>query len=322
MNIIVTGSAGFIGAALVIELLKSDHKILGIDNHNDYYDINLKNNRVDLFNDNPNYFHNIVDLVDEGEINKLFSSFNPDIVINLAAQAGVGYSKINPRAYLDSNISGFFNILEASRKYKVKHLIYASSSSVYGSNSKLPFSENDRVDNPVSFYAASKRSNELLAHVYTHLHELPTTGLRFFTVYGPWGRPDMALFKFTHAILNAEPIDIYNHGNHMRDFTYIDDIVSGILAIVRKLDYSSKKDLFNIYNIGNSKPIHLMEFIETLEQIIGIKAKKNFLPLQTGDVLDTYADTQLLKERFGYNPKVEIKQGLKNFYEWYKEYYV
>ena len=326
MSILITGSAGFIGSELCLRLLKRGKKIIGIDNHNNYYDPELKRNRLKRYLDHINYTHLRIDLSDKVAIENAFDQYKPDQIINLAAQAGVRYS-------INSNIVGFTHILEGCRKHKVKHLIYASSSSVYGANTKMPFSEHDNVNHPLSLYAASKKSNELMAHTYSYLYNLPTTGLRFFTVYGPWGRPDMALFKFTKSILDDKPIDVFNHGKHSRDFTYIDDIVEGIIKTIdnpatinfnwdsNKPDNASSKAPWRIYNIGNNKPVKLMDYIDALEKAIGKKAKINFLPLQAGDVPDTFASINNLKKDFNYNPSTSVDQGVSNFVKWYKNYY-
>ena len=334
MNILITGSAGFIGSELCLRLLKLGKKIVGIDNHNDYYDPNLKENRLKRYLDNPNYTHLRIDLSDKKEIENIFEKYKPHQVINLAAQAGVRYSIENPLAYVNTNIVGFTHILEGCRQHKVKHLVYASSSSVYGANTKMPFSEHDSVNHPLSLYAASKKSNELMAHAYSNLYQLPTTGLRFFTVYGPWGRPDMALFKFTKAILEEKSIEVFNHGKHTRDFTYIDDIIEGIIKTLdnpargnnnwnsNEPDPATSKAPWCIYNIGNNKPVKLMDYIDALEKTIGKKAKINFLPLQPGDVPDTSASVDNLKEKFHYNTTTSVKDGVSNFVKWYKEYYL
>lgn len=333
MKIIVTGSAGFIGSTLVKELLKRGDKVCGIDNHNDYYDVRLKLDRLKTFEDHDSYIHNLLDLSDKDGINKCFKEFKPNMVVNLAAQAGVRYSLENPLSYIESNIVGFTNILEACRHYSVEHLVYASSSSVYGANLKMPFSTHDNVDHPLSLYAATKKSNELMAHTYSNLFNIPTTGLRFFTVYGPWGRPDMALFNFTKSIVDGKPINVFNNGNHKRDFTYVDDIVRGIICVLdrpascnadwsgQKPDPGSSFSPWKIYNIGNNNPVNLMDYISAIEEALGIKAKKNFLPLQPGDVPDTYADVSDLVKDFGYKPSTTLKQGVYKFIEWYKEYY-
>ena len=333
MSILITGSAGFIGSELCLRLLKLEKKIIGIDNHNNYYDPEIKENRLRRYLDNANYTHLRIDLSDKKAIENIFDQYKPHQVVNLAAQAGVRYSIENPLAYINSNIVGFTHILEGCRHHKVKHLIYASSSSVYGANTKMPFSEHDSVNHPLSLYAASKKSNELMAHTYSHLYHLPTTGLRFFTVYGPWGRPDMALFKFTKAILEEKSIDVFNHGKHTRDFTYINDIVDGIIKTIdnpatsnvnwnsNQPDPATSKAPWRIYNIGNNKPVKLMDYIDALEKTIGKKAKINFLPLQSGDVPDTCASIDNLKEKFNYNPSTSIKDGISNFVKWYRNYY-
>ena len=333
MKIIVTGSAGFIGSTLIKELLKRGDEVCGIDNHNDYYDVELKLNRLKDFKNNGRYTHNKLDLSDKDGINECFNKFNPNRVVNLAAQAGVRYSLENPLAYIDSNIVGFTNILEACRHCSVDHLVYASSSSVYGANLKMPFSTNDNVDHPLSLYAATKKSNELMAHTYSSLFNIPTTGLRFFTVYGPWGRPDMALFHFTKSIIDGKPIKVFNNGNHRRDFTYVDDIVKGIICVLDKPascnndwngenpDPGSSFSPWKIYNIGNNNPVNLMDYISAIEEVLDIKAKKEFLPLQPGDVPDTYADVSDLENDFGYKPSTPLKEGVYKFIEWYKDYY-
>jgi len=333
-KIIVTGSAGFIGFSLCINLLDSGNKVIGVDNHNDYYDPRIKESRFKILAKYPNYQHYQIDLSDQKSLEKVFSDHKPEKVVNLAAQAGVRYSIENPLAYISSNIVGFTHILENCRNYKVEHLVYASSSSVYGANTKMPFSEHDSANHPLSLYAASKKSNELMAHSYSYLYELPTTGLRFFTVYGPWGRPDMALFKFTKAILEEKTIDVFNYGKNTRDFTYIDDIVSGIIKTLdnpatSNIDWNSKlpdpsssKAPWRIYNIGNSKPVELMEYINALEKSLKKKAKVNFLPLQMGDVPDTHADIYNLKNRFNYNPLTSVYEGVSKFVDWYKSYYL
>jgi UDP-glucuronate 4-epimerase len=331
--IVVTGSAGFIGSSLCIKLLERGDKLIGIDNHNNYYDPKIKEARLERLLKYPNYYHYRIDISEKKKLDDIFKVHKPLSVVNLAAQAGVRYSMENPLAYINSNVVGFAQILENCRDHDVRHLVYASTSSVYGANTKIPFSENDSANHPLSLYAATKKSNELMAHTYSYLYKLPTTGLRFFTVYGPWGRPDMALFKFTKAILEEKPIEVYNHGNHTRDFTYIDDIVRGI---IKTLDTPSKPNSkwnanqpdpatslapWSIYNIGNNKPIKLMDYIEILEKTLNKKAKINFLPLQPGDVPDTYASTNLLKKKFNYNPSTSVIEGVTNFVNWYKRYY-
>ena len=333
MKVLVTGSAGFIGSSLSMLLLERGDKVVGVDNHNDYYDPSIKEARVNRFIAHPNYTHIRMDIRDWDIVDSLFKKNQFDSVVNLAAQAGVRYSIDNPSAYIDSNIVGFANILEACRHTKVKHLVYASSSSVYGSNSKTPFSVHDNVDHPVSLYAATKKANELMAHSYSHLYNLPTTGLRFFTVYGPWDRPDMALQKFTKSILSGKKIQVFNFGKHRRDFTYIDDIVKGVIHVLdepAKANASWNSSLpdpatsnapWRIYNIGNNLPIELMDYIEAIENALKIKANKELLPLQPGDVIDTYADVTDLVKDFKYKPSVKINQGVAKFIEWYKEYY-
>ena len=333
MKLVITGSAGFIGSALALKLLKNKHKILGIDNHNNYYDPKLKEDRYKRLIKFKNYSHYRVDLGERKKIDMIFKKFKPDCVVNLAAQAGVRYSIENPMVYIGSNIVGFVNLLEASKKYKIKHFVYASSSSVYGSNTSMPFSIHDNVDHPISLYAATKKSNELISHAYSHLFNLPTTGLRFFTVYGPWGRPDMALFKFTKSILKGKKIEIYNYGKHQRDFTYIDDIVEGVIKVIkskakRDLKWNSKKPdpgtsiaPWRLYNIGSNNPVNLMDYITFLEKALGKKAKKKYLKLQPGDVEKTYADVSDLVKDFKYRPKTSVKNGVQKFVEWYLDYY-
>ena len=331
--IIVTGSAGFIGFSVCNKLLGRGDVVIGIDNHNDYYDPKIKEARVKILKKHSNYKHYKVDISDQSSLEIIFKKYKPNKVINLAAQAGVRYSMENPIVYVKSNILGFANILENCRYYKIEHLVYASTSSVYGANTKMPFSEQDSANHPLSVYAASKKSNELMAHTYSHLYKLPTTGLRFFTVYGPWGRPDMALFKFTKAILEEKPIDVFNHGNHTRDFTYIDDIVEGVIRTSdtpsdinsnwdsNNPDPSSSSAPWKIYNIGNNRPIKLMDYIDALEKALSKKAKINFLPLQPGDVPDTYADVTSLKNKFNYKPSTSVVKGVSKFIEWYKAYF-
>ena len=320
--VLVTGAAGFIGFHLSQALLKKNYMVIGYDNINDYYDVNLKYARLDVLKkfDNFKFIH--ADLADTDAVNKVFEEYHPQIVVNLAAQAGVRYSIENPRAYIDSNIIGFFNILEACRHNPVEHLLYASSSSVYGNQEKTPFSVDDQVDRPISLYAATKKSDELLAFSYAHLYKIPATGLRFFTVYGPYGRPDMAYFGFTNKIFADEPIKIFNNGDMLRDFTYIDDIVTGILNILPcPPEADANGDMYKIYNIGNNKPEKLMTFIETLEDVIGMKAKKEYLPMQAGDVYQTYADVSELEKNFGFKPQTTIREGLTNFINWYRDFY-
>lgn len=333
MKILVTGTAGFIGNHLALRLLERGDEVIGIDNMNDYYDVSLKVDRLARVEDHPGFTDVRIDIADREGMEAVFKKYQPQKVVNLAAQAGVRYSLQNPHAYIDSNIVGFINILEGCRHNQVEHLVYASSSSVYGANESMPFSVHDNVDHPLSLYAASKKANELMAHTYSNLYQLPTTGLRFFTVYGPWGRPDMALFLFTKAILAGEKIDVFNYGKHRRDFTYIDDIVEGV---IRTLDHNAQpnqdwnganpdpgtsKAPWRVYNIGNQNPVELMAYIETLERFLGKTAKKNLLPLQPGDVPDTYADVEALVSDVGYKPNTTIEQGIERFVTWYKDYY-
>jgi UDP-glucuronate 4-epimerase len=333
MTILVTGSAGFIGSAVSLSLLEMGYEVIGIDNHNSYYDPIIKESRLARKLVYPNYKHYRVDLIDQKGINKIFKDHKPQKVINLAAQAGVRYSIENPLAYIHSNIVGFAHILENCRYYDVKHLVYASTSSVYGANTKMPFSEQDSTNHPLSVYAASKKSNELMAHTYSYLYKLPTTGLRFFTVYGPWGRPDMALFKFTKNILEGKSIDVFNAGKHTRDFTYIDDVVEGIIKLLDKPatsncnwnnyepDSSTSIAPWRIYNIGNNKPVKLMDYIYALEKSLNKKAIINFLPLQLGDVIDTCASVDNLNKQFNYKPSTNVTEGISKFVKWYKDYY-
>ena len=332
-KIIVTGSAGFIGFSLCLKLLERGDIIMGIDNHNDYYDPKIKEARIKRLENYLNYKHFRQDISDQKDLEETFANHKPQKVVNLAAQAGVRYSMKNPLAYINSNIVGFAHILENCRLHKIKHLVYASTSSVYGANTKMPFSEHHSANHPLSVYAASKKSNELMAHTYSYLYQLPTTGLRFFTVYGPWGRPDMALFKFTKAILEEKPIDVFNYGKHTRDFTYIDDIVEGIIKTldnpaISNVDWNSdqpdpstSKAPWRIYNIGNNKSVQLMDYIDALEKTLGKKAKINFLSLQPGDVPDTYANTDNLNEKFNYKPSTSVADGVSSFVTWYKDYY-
>ncbi len=333
MKVLITGTAGFIGSNLSHKLIARGDEVIGVDNLNDYYDVNLKLARLDRLKKLSGFTEVKCNLEDRDLINKAFEEYKPDRVVNLAAQAGVRYSLENPHAYIDSNIVGFTNILEACRHNEVEHLVYASSSSVYGANTNMPFSIHSNVDHPVSLYAASKKANELMAHTYSHLFQLPTTGLRFFTVYGPWGRPDMALFMFTKNILEGKPINVFNNGNHRRDFTYIDDIVEGVIRTLDNVaspnndwtgdqpDPGTSNAPFRLYNIGNNNPVNLMDYIETLENALGRKAEKNMLPLQPGDVPDTYADVQDLVRDVGYKPQTTIQEGIGNFVEWYRDYY-
>jgi len=333
MKILVTGAAGFIGSALSIRLLDRGDEVIGIDNLNDYYDPKLKKARMARHLDNPNFTHVDINLEDREGIKQLFEKEKPQGVVNLAAQAGVSYSIENPLAYVDTNLVGFAHILEGCRHNNVEHLVYASSSSVYGSNTSMPFSIHDNVDHPLSLYAATKKANELMAHTYSNLYNLPTTGLRFFTVYGPWGRPDMALFKFTKAMLGGESIPVFNYGKHRRDFTYIDDIVEGVIRVLDKPatsnpnwdganpDSGSSQAPWRVYNIGNNSPVELMDYIGALEEALGIEADKELLPLQDGDVPDTYANVEDLVKEFNYKPDMSVKQGVANFVEWYKDFY-
>ena len=333
MKVLVTGAAGFIGSTLSMRLLGRGDQVIGIDNHNDYYDPALKEARLNRFIENPNYTHIRMDLADRKGMAALFEEHKPQGVVNLAAQAGVRYSLENPLSYIDSNLVGFGHILEGCRHNAVEHLVYASSSSVYGANTEMPFSVHHNVDHPLSLYAATKKANELMAHTYSHLYGLPTTGLRFFTVYGPWDRPDMALQKFAQAITKGETIKVFNHGNHRRDFTYIDDIVEGVIHILDRPappnpDWSSEKPdsatssaPWRVYNIGNNNPVNLMDYISALEEALGKEAKKEFLPIQPGDVPDTYADVTDLVKEFDYKPNTSVKDGIANFAKWFSEYY-
>ena len=335
MTTIVTGAAGFIGFHLCKRLIEEGKKVIGIDNINNYYDVNLKNKRLqilkDCSKDSFDFFKE--DIEDKDKIIDLFREYNPDKVVNLAAQAGVRYSIENPDIYIQSNLVGFLNIIECCRNFNVKHFIYASSSSVYGGNVKMPFSEAHSVDHPVSLYAATKKANELIAHSYSHLYNLPSTGLRFFTVYGPWGRPDMALFLFTKAIIEGSPIDVFNKGDMIRDFTYIDDIIESLFRVINnpptidpsfnKLEPNPSKSWapHRVFNIGNSEPITLMQFIEAIENSLGKKAKKNFLPMQPGDVQATSADTELLEKFIDFKPNTSVEVGIQKFVEWYRDFY-
>lgn len=332
-SVLITGAAGFIGFHLSRKLCSLHYKVTGIDNLNDYYDVNLKKSRLEILKQIPQFSFQSLDLSDKQGMNKLFADHSFDYVVNLAAQAGVRYSIVNPYAYLESNLHGFLNILEACRHNKIKHLVYASSSSVYGANKKMPFSVHDNVDHPISLYATSKKSNELMAHTYSALYNLPTTGLRFFTVYGPYGRPDMALFIFTKAILEGKSIDVYNYGNMKRDFTYVDDIVEGIVRLTPKPaqpnpawngltpDPSSSFAPYRLYNIGNNSPVELSHFIDVLEKKIGKKANRNLLPIQDGDVPETYADVEDLMKDVDFKPATSIEEGVGKFVDWYLKYY-
>ena len=330
---LVTGAAGFIGFHTSQRLLKQGARVIGLDNLNTYYEVKLKEDRLRQLTENSNFSFVSADLSDRDAVTSVFADQQLDFIIHLAAQAGVRYSLENPHAYIDSNLVGFTNILEGCRHHKVKHLVYASSSSVYGANTKMPFSIHHNVDHPVSLYAATKKANELMAHTYSHLFNLPTTGLRFFTVYGPWGRPDMALFIFTRAILEGTPIDVYNHGKMRRDFTYVDDRVEGILRVTENIpsgnaawqgdqpDPGTSRAPYRIYNIGNNEPVELLRFIEIIEECIGRKAEKRMLPIQPGDVPATYADVDDLMADVGFAPRTPIEQGIANFVAWYREYY-
>jgi UDP-glucuronate 4-epimerase len=332
-TILVTGAAGFIGFHLCQSLLARGDEIVGIDNLNDYYEVSLKKDRLAQLESQPGFRFYKLDLVDQAGIEQLFGQYRFDVVVNLAAQAGVRYSLTHPRAYINSNLVGFTNILESCRYSDVKHLVFASSSSVYGANTKMPFSVHDNVDHPVSLYAATKKANELMAHTYSHLYGIPTTGLRFFSVYGPWGRPDMALFLFTKAILAGQPIPVFNHGKMRRDFTYIDDIVEGVVRVIDKIpepnpnwsgdspDPGTSKAPYKLYNIGNNQPIELMYFIEVLESCLGKKAEKNMLPIQPGDVPINYADVDDLVRDVGFRPNTPIEVGIERFVTWYRSYY-
>jgi UDP-glucuronate 4-epimerase len=333
MKVLITGTAGFIGSALALRLLARGDEVIGVDNLNDYYDVNLKKARLARTLPHTKFTDVRASLEDRTAIEETFAKYKPERVVNLAAQAGVRYSITNPHAYVDSNLVGFLNILEGCRHHNVEHLVYASSSSVYGANTKMPFSVHDNVDHPVSLYAASKKANELMAHTYSHLYKIPTTGLRFFTVYGPWGRPDMALFMFTKSILAGKPIDVFNYGNHRRDFTFIDDIVEGVVRVLDKVpepnpqwtgdapDSATSYAPYKLYNIGNNQPVELLRFIEILEDCLGKKAQKNLLPLQNGDVPATYADVDDLMRDVGFKPATPIEKGIAQFVTWYKEYY-
>jgi len=333
-QVLVTGAAGFIGFHLCKRLLENNRQVIGLDNLNDYYDVGLKKDRLaQIYNDDRFTFYQI-DLADISELEKLFESHDIHTVVNLAAQAGVRYSLTNPNAYVQSNLVGFVNLLECARKKQIQHMVFASSSSVYGANTRMPFSVHDNVDHPISLYAATKKSNELIAHSYCHIYNLPCTGLRFFTVYGPWGRPDMALFLFTRAIYAGEPINIFNHGKMKRDFTYVDDIVEGVVRVIDKMPEPNKSWCgdqpdpgtsyvpYRIYNIGNNSPIELMHFIEVLESAIGKKAQKNYMEMQAGDVPATYANIDDLFDAVGFQPETDIKTGIERFVAWYQEYYM
>ena len=333
MKILLTGSAGFIGMATALRLLARGDEVVGLDNLNDYYDVTLKESRLSRLTPHAGFKFVKLDVADRPGMESLFAAEKFDRVIHLAAQAGVRYSLQNPHAYIESNILGFTNVLEGCRHHKVQHLVYASSSSVYGGNTKMPFSEHDSVDHPVSLYAATKKANELMAHTYSHLYRLPTTGLRFFTVYGPWGRPDMALFLFTKAILENKPIDVFNHGNMRRDFTYVDDIVEGVIRVLDRTavsnpafnaatsDPATSNAPYRVFNIGNNKPVPLLDFIGCIENALGKKAEKRLLPMQDGDVPATYANTDALNEWVGFMPDTNVQEGVNSFVAWYRAYY-
>ncbi|WP_026380427.1 NAD-dependent epimerase [Afifella pfennigii] len=333
MKVLVTGAAGFIGFHTARKLLARGDVVIGLDNLNDYYDVALKEARLRQIEGHENFHFVRASLEDAEAIGELFLTHKPERVINLAAQAGVRYSLENPHAYIDANIVGFINILEGCRHHAVEHLVYASSSSVYGANTLMPFSVHQNVDHPLSLYAATKKSNELMAHTYAHLYGLPVTGLRFFTVYGPWGRPDMSLFLFTRKILAGEPIDVFNNGHHSRDFTYVDDIVEGVVRTLDRVaqpnpnwssdapDPATSNAPYRLYNIGNNNPVELMYFISCIEKAAGREAEKNFLPLQPGDVPKTYADVEALTEAVGFRPRTPIEQGIQNFVKWYRDFY-
>jgi UDP-glucuronate 4-epimerase len=333
MKVLITGSAGFIGSALCLRLLARGDEVVGIDCLNDYYDVALKQARLERLLPHPGFTDLRLNIEERDAVAEAFARHRPERVVNLAAQAGVRYSIENPLAYVDTNLVGFANVLEGCRHQGVEHLVYASSSSVYGANTNMPFSVHHNVDHPLSLYAASKKANELMAHTYSHLYRIPTTGLRFFTVYGPWGRPDMALFKFTRAILAGEPIDVFNYGQHRRDFTYIDDIVEGVIRVLDRIpqpnpawsgdhpDAATSQAPYRLYNIGNQRPVDLMHYIRVLETCLGRKAEMNLLPLQPGDVPDTYADVEDLVKDTGYKPDTSVETGVARFVDWYRDYY-
>ena len=333
MKILLTGAAGFIGMTTTLRLLHRGDEVVGLDNLNDYYEVSLKHNRLARLTPHPNFRFVQMDVADRVGMEKLFAEERFDRVVHLAAQAGVRYSLQNPHAYIDSNIVGFMNVLEGCRYSQVQHLVDASSSSVYGGNTRMPFSEHDSVDHPVSMYAATKKANELMAHTYSHLFKLPTTGLRFFTVYGPWGRPDMALFLFTKAILEGRPIDVFNHGRMQRDFTFVDDIVEGVIRVMDRAaephpaylsdtpDPGTSNAPFRVFNIGNHNPVQLLDYIACVEEALGLKAQKNLLPLQDGDVPATYADVDALRDWVGFTPATDVRVGVGRFVDWYRGYY-
>ncbi len=319
MNILITGAAGFIGYHLILKILNKNLKVFGVDNINDYYDVKLKKDRINTLKKSKKFFFYKIDLNEYKKLNNIIKKNKIKIIIHLAAQAGVRYSIENPRTYFKSNLEGFFNVLELSRHNKIKHLIYASTSSVYGDTKKFPLHESNPTDFPLSFYAATKKSNEIMAHSYSYIYKLPTTGVRFFTVYGPFGRPDMALFKFTKNIINNQSIELFNNGRHLRDFTYVDDIVDGIFSLIKK--QSVKSIPYEIFNIGNGSPKKLLDYLKFIEKNLKRKAKIKKLPLQTGDIIKTHSDIKKLKKLTGYNPKININIGIKKFIEWYKDYY-
>jgi UDP-glucuronate 4-epimerase len=333
VKVLVTGSAGFIGSHVATKLLARGDSVVGIDNLNDYYDVALKRARLDRLVGQTRFRNETIDIVDQPALRKIFERERPDRIVHLAAQAGVRYSLENPQAYVDANVTGFLNVLECARHFGTEHLVYASSSSVYGTNERMPFSVDDNVDHPISLYAATKKANELMAHTYSHLFRIPTTGLRFFTVYGPWGRPDMALFHFTRCILAGKPIDVFNHGHHRRDFTYVDDIVEGVVRVldhVAKIHADASGDAspatsasapYRLYNIGSNNPIQLLRYIELLEDALGRKAEKRMLPMQPGDVAETYADVTALARDIGYQPSTPIEVGVSRFVDWYRSFY-
>lgn len=333
MKVLVTGTAGFIGSHVALRLLERGDEVIGLDSLNDYYDVNLKKARLARFSDHPNYTHVHGDLADRALVERVFATYKPQRVINLAAQAGVRYAAENPHIYVASNVTGFLHILEGCRHYGVEHLVFASTSSVYGANTKMPFSEHHPTEHPLTMYAATKKANEQMAHSYAHLYNIPCSGLRFFTVYGPWGRPDMALFLFTKAILAGEPIKVFNHGSHKRSFTYIDDVVEGVIRTLDNVptanpawdsdapDPASSNVPYRIYNIGNEQTVPLLKYIEVLEQCLGRKATMQMLPLQAGDVPDTEADMSELVKSVDYRPKVSVEEGVSNFMRWYRDYY-
>ena len=333
MKILVTGAAGFIGSTLAIRLLERGDDVIGIDNLNDYYDVDLKKARLARFIDHPRYTHVTADLADRNAVERVFAEHKPQRVVNLAAQAGVRYAAQNPHVYVSSNVTGFLHVLEGCRHHGVEHLVFASTSSVYGANTKMPFSEHESTEHPLTLYAASKKANEMMAHSYAHLYGIPCTGLRFFTVYGPWGRPDMALFLFTRAILAGEPIKVFNHGHHKRSFTYVDDIVEGVVHTLDRVarpddswnglspDPATSNAPYRLYNIGNRQPVELLRYIEVLEECLGRKATMEMLPLQAGDVPDTEADVDDLVRDVGYSPTTSVEQGVARFVEWYRGYY-